>query len=183
MIALAADCILLRRPNGESEPVNSQAISIDVVTEGQSPFDEDFIKEASTAVLHYFKIEEGRESVTLAEFAEALEKALLGFDPVTQPAEPGGGQRIVEADLPGLIGETETAFELTFFRKLRNELRSQLRRSPQILRFRGLRDCVMRLTGARRWTARCQQLQEQIVDFLRECLAVEGQPHCALLVE
>ena len=72
MIALAADCILLRRPNGEAEPVSTSQIAIEVVTEGETPFDEEFVKEASAAVLHYFKQEQGRDSVTLGEFAEAL---------------------------------------------------------------------------------------------------------------
>ena len=79
MIALAADCILLRQPNGESLPMNHGTIAIEVVTEGETLFDEAFVKEASAAVLHYFKQEQGRDSVTLGEFAEALEKVLQGF--------------------------------------------------------------------------------------------------------
>jgi hypothetical protein len=181
MIALAADCILLRRKNGESEPVNSQAISIEVLSDGQPPFDEDFIKEASTAVLHYFKNEEGRDSVTLGEFAEALEKVLAGFCQTNNKADTEDSRHIVEADLQGLVADT--AFELTFFTQLRAELRTYLRLSPQVLRFRGLRNCVLRLTGARRWTARCEHLSEQIVAYLRECLATESQCACALLVE
>ena len=55
MIALASDCILLRRANGEAEPVSTSQIAIEVVTEGESPFNEEFVKEASAAVLHYFK--------------------------------------------------------------------------------------------------------------------------------
>lgn len=182
MIALAADCILLRRNNGELEPMSSQAISIEVISDGQPPFDEDFIKEASTAVLHYFKNEEGRDSVTLGEFAEALEKVLTGFTPAKSPDQKKASH-VVEADLHGLVGESETAFELNFFPKLRAELQTHLRLSPQLLRFRGLRDCVLRLTGARRWTPRCRNLEEQIVSFLRECLAAESQSACALLVE
>jgi hypothetical protein len=181
MIALAADCILLRRNNGELEPLNSQAISIEVVSDGQPPFDEDFIKEASTAVLHYFKSEEGRDSVTLAEFAEALEKVLVGFNPESQKTGCKDACRVVDADLQGLVADA--AFELTFFSQLRSELRTHLRRSPQVLRFHGLRQCVLRLAGARRWTPRCENLRSQIVDYLRECLAAETQCACALLVE
>jgi len=182
MIALAEDCILLRHPNGESEPVHFGAVSIEVVTEGESPFDEEFVKEASAAVLHYFKNEEGRDCVTLGEFAEALEKVLKGFKP-DEDVEAGDG-RVAEADLQKLADASGEAFELTFFPLLRDELRSQLSHSPQVLRFHGLRRCVLRLTGARRWTHRCQNLQEQIVTFLRECLTVEPHPDsCALVVE
>jgi len=180
VIALASDCILLRQPNGESQPMTSTAISVEVITEGETPFDEAFVKEASAAVLHYFKEVEGRESVTLDEFAQSLEKVLKGFK--SKPATGKG--RVVEADLQELASASGSAFELTFFPRLRDELRSQLRQSPHLLRFRGLRPCVKRLTGARRWTARCQGLQEQIVSFLRECLSAEPHPQsCALVVE
>jgi hypothetical protein len=47
-----------------------------------------------------------------------------------------------------------------------------------------LRSCVKQLTGARRWGPRCQTLQDQIVEFLRNCFTSEAnQPNCALLVE
>ena len=182
MIALAADCILLRQPNGESLPVNPGTIAIEVVTDGETPFDEAFVKEASAAVLHYFKQEEGRESVTLGEFAEALEKVLQGFEFPGTSTE--GESRVLEADLQKLAADSGEAFELTFFPRLRDEMRAGLQKSPQMLRFRGLRNCVMRLTGARRWSARCENLQEQIIDYLRNCLSVEPHPEpCTLVVE
>lgn len=182
MIALAADCILLRQPNGESKPMNPGTIAIEVVTEGETPFDEAFVKEASAAVLHFFKQEQGRDSVTLGEFAEALEKVLQGFK--FPEAATEGESGVLEADLQQLATDSGEAFELTFFPRLRDELRLRLQQSPQLLRFRGLRNCVMQLTGARRWSARCQNLQEQIVEFLRRCLSAEPHPEpCALVVE
>lgn len=187
MIALASDCILLRGPNGEFFPMQAGTVAIEVVTEGESPFDEAFVKEASAAVLHYFKNEEGRDSVTLAEFAQALEKVLQGFQP-TGP-EPASGEtsspsRVLEADLQKLATDSGDAFELTFFPRLRDEIRTQLQQSPQTLRFRGLRNCVMRLTGAHRWGPRCETLQEQIIEFLRNCLTAEPHPEaCTLIVE
>jgi hypothetical protein len=184
MIALAADCILLRQSNGEAKPVHHGAIAIEVVTEGESPFDEAFVKEASAAVLHYFKNEEGRESVTLGEFAEALEKVLKGFQVKLATSGTDVAAELPAADLQKLAADSGEAFELTFFPRLRDELRSQLRQSPHALRFRGLRNCVMRLAGTRRWTPRCKALQDQIVNFLRECLSAEPHPDtCSLVVE
>ena len=181
MIALAADCILLRQPNGESLPMNPGTIAIEVVTDGDSPLDEAFVKEASAAVLHYFKQEEGRDSVTLGEFAEALEKVLQGFK---FPGTPDDENRVLEADLQQLATDSGEAFELTFFPRLRDEMRMRLQQSPQMLRFRGLRNCVMQLTRARRWSARCENLQEQIIEYLRNCLSVEPHPEaCTLVVE
>lgn len=182
MIALATDCILLRQPNGESLPVNPGTIAIEVVTDGEAPFDEAFVKEASAAVLHYFKQEAGRDSVTLSEFAEALEKVLQGFKFSGATTANDGG--VLEADLQQLAVTSGEAFELTFFPRLRDEIRAGLQKSPQLLRFRGLRNCVLQLTGARRWSARCQNLQEQIIEFLRKCLSVEPHPKaCTLVVE
>lgn len=180
MIALASDCILLRQPNGEAAPASGFGIAVEVIAEGENPFDEAFVMEASAAVLHYFKEVEGRESVTLDEFAQSLEKVLKGF----QASADAGTERVAEADLRSLIGEAEAALELTFFPRLRDELRARLQQSPRVLRFRGLRPCVKQLAGARRWNARCQNLQEQIVNFLRECLSVEPHPaNCSLVVE
>ncbi len=50
--------------------------------------------------------------------------------------------------------------------------------------FEGLRGCVKQLAGAQRWSARCEQMQGQIVSYLRECLTAEPeQKNCALVVE
>lgn len=183
MIALAADCILLQRGNGEFVPMNSHAISIEVITEGQTLFDEEFVKEASAAVLHYFKNEAGRHSITLGEFAAALEKVLMGFSPALSADEARPVGSVVEADLQSMIATPDSILELTFFPRLREELRNRLRLAPQLLRFYGLRRCVLQLAGSRRWTPRCRRMEEQIVAFLRECLAAESGTPCALVVE
>ena len=40
------------------------------------------------------------------------------------------------------------------------------------------------LAGARRWSPRCEDLQEQILGYLRECLSTESrEPECRLIVE
>ena len=62
-------------------------------------------------------------------------------------------------------------------------MQSHLREFPKVLRFTGLRVCVQRLTGSRRWTGRCQQLNDQIVDYLRQCLAETKEASgCSLVV-
>ena len=92
--------------------------------------------------------------------------------------------RVLESDLRQLAYESGKGCELFFFPRLRDEVRLQLQHSPQLLRFRGLRSCVKQLTGARRWSPRCQTLHDQIVEFLRNCFATQpNTPTCALLVE
>ena len=91
---------------------------------------------------------------------------------------------IIESDLRVIACQSAGSLELFFFPALRHELKTQLSQSPKVLRFRGLRGCVKQLTGARRWTSRCDQLQEQIVGFLRECLSADrDQTECSLVVD
>ncbi len=185
MISLAAGCMLFELPSGESIPFSAEMISIEVMGDGVGVLDPDLVHHAATSVFHYFKYDLLRETVSVGEFAEALEKVLrgLGFQvgdtelsppPATSPG----------ADLRRLAHESGDARELSFFPRLRDELRTQLRRSSGVVRFCGLRSCVKHLAGARRWGPRCQNLHDQIVTYLRECFGAEArEARCTLVVE
>ncbi|MFZ1074532.1 MAG: hypothetical protein WAO21_13985 [Verrucomicrobiia bacterium] len=187
MIALMSGCLLFRLASGESVPFSAEMISVELVGDAVGKFDPELLSHAAASVFHYFKNELGRETVTVGEFAGALEKALrgLGFNVFSDEPEPRRERReIVEADLLTLARESGESRELFFFPRLRGELRAQLRRTPRLVRFRGLRGCVKQLAGARRWGLRCEKLEEQIVEYLRGCLGAEPeQAHCALVVE
>src|SRR5262245_212106 len=157
MITLATDCLLFQLANGESVPFSAEMISIELSGENAGAFDPHFVQNAANAVFHYFKNDLGRLTVTVGEFAGALEKVLRGFGPSAQAVEkkkPG----LLESDLRQLAFESGKGCELFFFRRLRDELRLQLQREPRMVRFHGLRSCVKQLTGARRWSMRCQYL-------------------------
>jgi hypothetical protein len=185
MIALSTDYLLFQLDNGESIPCSAEMISVEIAGSTQTLLDAEMLRHAAASVFHYFKSELSRETVTVGEFSLALEKALqhLGFtirSCAQAPVVPG----VVEADLRRLACETEGNLELLFFPRLRSELRNQLRTSPRLLHFHGLRGCVKQLAGARRWNGRCEEIREQIVDYLRQCLTAEPKrPECALLVE
>jgi hypothetical protein len=183
MIALQSDCLLFQLANGESVPCSAQMITVEVVGDADGWFAPELLQHATASVFHYFKHELERESVTVGEFAGALEKVLrhLGFPLNSSDSTP---RQTIETDLRLLAHESGDGLELFFFPRLRDELRAQLRQSPRLLRFRGLRGCVKQLAGARRWCSRCDQLREQIVEYLRGCLSAEPEPkECALLVE
>jgi hypothetical protein len=72
------------------------------------------------------------------------------------------------------IARASEDFELGFFQKLRDEYMRQAKESPEVVRFWGLRGCAKRILGAKRWSNRCELFSEQIVDFLRECLSMDG---------
>ena len=185
MIALRSDCLVFQLANGESIPCSADMIAVEIIGEAQGLLDPEILRHAAASVFHYFKFELAREAVTIGEFSLALEKALhhLGYAIHAHSA----GHRSVEigdTDLSQLASENDGSLELLFFPRLRDELRVHLRSSPRVVRFHGLRGCVKRLAGARRWTSRCELLEDQIVDYLRGCLTAEtAQRDCSLVVE
>lgn len=187
MITLASDCLLFQLANGESVPFSAEMISVELTGDTACKFDPHFIQHATNAVFHYFKNDLGRLTITVGEFSGALEKVLRGFGLMAASAEAEAeqpGPRVLDADLLRLASESGSGCELFFFPRLRDELRHHLRREPRMVRFHGLRGCVKHLTGARRWSSRCETLQVQIVEYLRECLSAETPSgECALLVD
>jgi hypothetical protein len=185
MIALQSNCLFFQLASGESIPCSAEMISIELVGDSHGCLDPEILRHAAASVFHYFKNELERQTVTIGEFSVALEKALrnLGLniragDFATQ------SQQVIETDLGLFARQSDGSLELFFFPRLRDELRAQLRQSPRVVRFRGLRGCVKELAGARRWSARCEQMRDQIVGYLRECLVAEPeQAACALVVE
>jgi hypothetical protein len=185
MIALSSDCLLFKLTNGESVPCSAEMISIEIVGNSDNLLDPEMLRHAAASVFHYFKVELELETVTVGEFAGALEKVLRGLGlTIRSGVLEARSQEIIETDLGLLARQSADNLELFFFPKLRDELRQQLRQSPRVLRFRGLRGCVKQLAGARRWSARCEKMQEQVVEYLRGCLTAEPeQNECALVVE
>jgi hypothetical protein len=188
MIQLKADCLIFQTSDGEHIPCSAEWVTVELMGASATMADPELVHNASAAVLHYFKFELNRSYVSVGEFAQALEKVLRGFGltvytetdgPAAPPAEP----RVLESNLREMAGTAGEGFELMFFPHLRNELRSKLGQTPTMVRFHGLRDCVKQLSGAGRWNRRCQNLNDQIVDYLRSCWKTErGSASCALVV-
>ena len=185
MITLASDCLLFELASGESVPYSADMVSVELEDDTAELFDEEFVRHAANAVFHYFKHELGRQTVSVGEFAEALEKLLRGFAATArQSNNPDLRPRVLESDLHGLARELGEGCELLFFARLRAELQQHLQQAPRVLRFRGLRGCVKQLTGARRWGLRCQELEGEIVAYLRQCLRATSAPdEFSLMVE
>ena len=86
MITLAADCLLFELATGERIPYSADMVSVEMAGGTAELFDSEFVHHATKAVFHYFKHELGRQSVTVGEFAAALEKVLRGFAATAQLA-------------------------------------------------------------------------------------------------
>jgi len=185
MIALHTGCLIFQLANGESVPCLAEMISVEIVGEAHHALDPEMLRHAAASVFHYFKMELKRDSVTIGEFAGALEKVLRQIGYTIHAGQPGGEPvEINDTDLIRLAHEAGDGRELFFFPRLRDELRVRLRQSPRVVRFRGLRRCVKQLAGARRWSHRCERLQNQIIGYLRQCLTADTEQNkCALLVE
>jgi hypothetical protein len=185
MILLADNCLVFQTESGESIPYTSDSISVEVLGDAGGLFDPEFIKHAAAAVFHYYRDELGRATVSVAEFSLSLEKVLRGFKltPEQPPDEPCN-PRVIQSDLRLLAPQSDAGCELFFFPRLRDELQNLLRQSPQMLCFQGLRPCVKQLSGAKRWSQRCQVLHDRIVEYLRTCLSRENPgASCALVVK
>src|SRR5215467_6968916 len=102
MIALGQDFLVFRLATGESLPLSAEMVSADIMASGAKGFDREFVDHAASAVFYYYRVELGRETVTLGEFAETLEKVLKGFK-LENPG-PAAKRRlhVQEADLSQL---------------------------------------------------------------------------------
>ncbi len=184
MILLRRDCLVFETSNGESIPCSATEISVELMGAAADSLDKEIIEHAAMGVLHFFKEQLGRSSVSVAEFSVALEQALnsLGLNIKPKPAQTVL-PRVTESDLSRLAYQSGQGYELLFFGSLREELRRNLELSPSLLRFRCLRLCVKRLIGAKRWSRRCQTLNDQIVTYLRTCLRADPRGmNCALVI-
>src|SRR5580698_11447589 len=105
MITLAEDCLVLRDISGEGIPCSVETISVELIGENASMFDAEFIKQAAGAVLHYFRDELGRQSITMAEFSQALENILRGFKlaAAVEPESADNAPRVLQSDLCRLV--------------------------------------------------------------------------------
>ena len=184
MILLRPDCLVFRTTDGENIPCSVKQVTVELLNESGQVMEEEFIRNAAEAVLHYFKTDLGWTSVSVAEFTMALERVLRGLGcNVKWISSESALPQITETDLRQLACESGKGFELFFFSRLREELRFKLNQEPRLMRFQGLRGCVKQLMGAKHWSHRCQRLNDQIVDYLRTCLHVEGKGQgCALVV-
>lgn len=191
MILLRPDCLVFKTSDGESVPCSAHQVTVELMGDSAEWLDKEMVQHAAEAVLHYFKSEKGQGIVSVAEFSEALERVLRGLGlevhsaTISQDVDTGCNPppaQVVETDLSLFASQPGEGFELLFFSRLRDEVRQRLAAAPTLLRFRGLRTCVKQLMGAKRWSAQCQSLNDQIVDYLRTCLTNENAASGSALV-
>jgi hypothetical protein len=200
MIQLRSDCLVFEVSGGDKIPCSVEKLTIEVLAESLEELNPEVIREAAAAVLHYFRDDLGRDTVTLVEFTEALEHVLegLGYQiaggTISQVQDSGSPSPLiqtsdaavptVECDLGAIAESLGDGLELGFYPRLRTELKSLLAGQPRVVRFNGLRQCAKRLARTRKWCPRSVQVSEEIVGFLRDCWGAERPKRdCSLLVD
>ena len=182
MIQLRPDYLHIQSETGDLLPCSAEQVSVELLGEACYQLDPVMVQHAAEAVLHYFRHDLGRENVSVAEFSEALEKALRGMGVSVQSATvPVVEGAVSELDLR-TMAEGSGFLELAFFKTLHETLDNKLASMPRVIRFTGLRSSVKGLLGAKRWNSGCQQLNDQIVIYLRRRWEEEGPNHKTTLV-
>jgi hypothetical protein len=178
MIQLHTDCLVFETSNGEAIPCSAQAVTVELLGDAALELEPHMVTEAAEAVLYHFKVDLGRASVTVGEFTMALERILRGFGfKVMASSEDQNALEpdAAETNLHDLAHQAGEGLEMVFFCTLRDQIHADLHGKPQLLRVRGLREAVQKLTGAKQWSPRCQKLNDQIVDYLRHIVSQHQQ--------
>ena len=76
MIKLRSDCLVFETAAGENIPCSAESVSVELLGNAAAVIDPEIVRNAAAAVLHYFRVEQGRESVSVGEFMVALKTAL-----------------------------------------------------------------------------------------------------------
>ena len=184
MIQLQSNYLVFRMSTGELLPCSAEAVTAELLGDTLNLIEPHTIQEALKAVVYYFREEHEETSISVDQFSSALGKVLQGFGfDVVFDEDPQIHLRVEETDMARLARETSgQQYELFFFQRLRLEVRSSLRKSPNLIQFNRTRECVKSIVGAERWCDRCRWMHGQIVSYLRTCLEEDSRENCALVI-
>lgn len=184
MILLHSDCLVFETSSGQKIPCSAELVTLELMGDSAQLLDPELVHHAAESVLHYFKYEIRQVTVSVGEFTEALAKVLRGLGiKVTIPDEEDGVvSRISGADLCEVMDQCGEMLELSLYPRLREEVRRGLLETPDVLRFTGLKSCVKRLAGAKRWCPRCDRMRDRVVGYLHRCWLNDEHASTAALV-
>ena len=72
MIQLHTDCLVFETLDGETIPCSAQDVTVELLGDAAHELEPHMITEAAEAVLFHFKVDLGRNSVSVGEFTMAL---------------------------------------------------------------------------------------------------------------
>jgi hypothetical protein len=183
MIQLHSDVLWVRAEDGRLEPFDEHRLALSIQKAAENVGHSDWwLAESIAAAVHAFAIKSRREQMIQSkEIAELVATVLatLGYDWISEAY--AGTRNRVAIHLNELVWRATAGFELEFFQQLDHALSAATNRRLVAMRIDGLRACVMQLRGARRWTAECRRLAEDIVEHVRGRVARMRSPRAASL--
>jgi hypothetical protein len=185
MIQLNPNCLVVLCDESQAVPTSVESLTLQILGEQASWLDAGVLKDICGAVLSYLREEQGKQSVPFYEFAEVLEEVLRGFGlSLNSRADESQLPRVVKTNvMDWLHGRQDTGFDLMLFHLLRDGLDQSLQQGEaRILWVHGLRHCVKQHLGAQRWGRRCQQFNDQLIAFIRQCFDQKAGPGYSLIL-
>lgn len=116
---------------------------------------------------HYLAAHFEGNAIGEARLAQLLGDVLqvIGYGEIAPYLELGmPGERL---DLVDLVKEAGAGYELAFFKRLRERLRSLIGAGTTDVDLVGLASCVKQLRARKSWSRGCDDLREEIVSFVR----------------
>jgi ATP cone domain-containing protein len=183
MIRLLEDVAWVKFADGRLAPFDEHrlALSIQRVAEGVGDADW-WLAESIAAAVHMYAVKTRSDRIIpISEITEIVGAVLstLGYEKISQAYEQG--PKRVAIRLHELMGRTNAVLELEFFQRLDRALGVAASSRLSVIEVNGLRTCVMRLRGARRWTEGCRRLAEEIVTHVRERVVRVRSPRAGCL--
>lgn len=124
--------------------------------------------ESLAAALEMFALNIAKEPVLAAgDIAQFVETVLNSIGYSTIARMYSHRKNHVEIRLEDMASRVTTGFELGFYQRLDHALDVVNNSGTTLVQIRGLRECVLKLRGARRWSDRCGRLADDIVDHVR----------------
>jgi hypothetical protein len=173
MICVNGDIAWVKFEDGHLAPFDEQHLARSIHRVGERVGQADWwLAESIAAAVHVYATRCRKNGViSCCEIAEIVGSVLsmLGFEKLS--AAYAHDRRRLAIHLGDLVQRVGAAFELEFFRQLDRALGAAADRRLAVLEVDGLRECVMQLRGAERWTAGCRRFAEEIIEYVRERVA------------
>ena len=126
-----------------------------------------FIEDLMEGIIHYLENKCSLRVITIEELNSRVRRmlerigcaAIANTLPLISPP--------VTLSLMRAAKEAGNGFELAFFNKIHDEIEELRIHGVEDLYFTGTRDSVKVLRGVERWTTPCEQLHNEILDFLK----------------
>ena len=183
MIRMHTDILWVRADDGRLVPFDEHRLATSIQKAAESVGQSDWwLAESIAAAVHAFAIKSRNDhTIPSKEVLEIVSTVLttLGYDWISEVY--AGTTNRVAIHLNELAWRTSAGFELEFYQQLDHALGAASNGRLVAIRVDGLRACVMQLRGARRWTADCRRLAEDIVEHVRGRVASMRSPRAASL--